>query len=66
MNDRFIVTFDKSQEDIPVLTVARENQFASVWGGNPISIVSVITGNRAVELYNELSNKKVAVVKKDT
>lgn len=58
MNERLIITFDKSQEDVPVLMIFRENQFAYLNNTPMISVVNTITGNRAVEIWNELNHKK--------
>lgn len=58
MNERLIITFDKSQEDIPVLMSFHENQFSYLNNTPMISVVNTITGNRAIEIWNELNNKK--------
>ena len=49
--NKIIVTFDKSQEDIPTLVVAEEG-----WSYLSPSIVvkNVITGDRAVQIWEEL------------
>ena len=52
--NKYIVTFDKSNEDIPTLIVSRESYFTL---GPGIDIVSVITGDKAIRLFNELSGK---------
>ena len=52
--NKYIVTFDKSNEDIPTLIVSRETYFALSPG---MDIVSVITGDKAVRIFNELSGK---------
>lgn len=53
MNDRLIVTFDNSQEDIPVLVVGHEN--ISIFGSGPsFTVDNMITGNKAVEIWNNL------------
>lgn len=52
--NKYIVTFDKSNEDIPTLIVSRETYFALIPG---MDIVSVITGDKAIRLFNELSGK---------
>lgn len=51
---KYIVTFDKSNEDIPTLIVGRESYFAL---GPGTDVVSIITGDKAIRLFNELSNK---------
>jgi len=59
MNDRLIITFDKSKnDDIPVLVVSRENQFAFYSGGPSVVVENVITGNEAVALWNKLRKKE--------
>lgn len=53
MSERLIVTFDKSQEDIPVLLIGHENLFN--FGGGPNFIIdNMLTGTKAVEIWNEL------------
>lgn len=52
--NRYIVTFDKSNEDIPTLIVARET-FLSITPG--MDIIRVITGPEAEKLWNVLSGK---------
>lgn len=53
--NKIIVTFDKSQEDIPTLVVAEEG-----WSYLSPSIVvkNVITGDRAVQIWEELKGMK--------
>ena len=53
--NKIIVTFDKSQEDIPTLVVAEEG-----WSYLSPSIVvkNVITGDRAVQIWKELKGMK--------
>lgn len=53
--DKYVVSFDKSNEDVPVLVVSRENYFSI--GGPSIDIVKVITGNEATEIWNDLTKK---------
>lgn len=58
MNNRLIVTFDKSQEDIPVLLVSQENMFGSIYGGgSSFTVLNTITGDKAVDIWNKLKNK---------
>lgn len=52
--NKYTVTFEKSNEDIPTLIVARENLFAIV---PSIDIIRVITGPEAEKLWSELSGK---------
>lgn len=53
--NKLIVTFDKSQEDIPTLVVAEEG-----WNIlNPSLIVTnVITGDKAIEMWGMLKRQK--------
>ena len=53
--NKIIVTFNKSQEDIPTLVVAEEG-----WSYLSPSIVvkNVITGDRAVQIWEELKGMK--------
>ena len=57
MNDRLIITFEKSQEDIPVLIVGMENHMAYITGGPSLTIINMFTGDKAVEIWNTLENK---------
>ena len=58
MTGRYIITFDKSQEDIPVLIVGHENNYFYGLAGTPsMKIVNTITGERALELWNELTKE---------
>ena len=52
---KLIVTFDKSNEDIPTLVVGKESGFLTPG----IEIVRVITGNDAERIWNELNGQKV-------
>ena len=52
---KFIVTFDKSNEDIPTLIVGKESGFLTP----SIDIVRVITGFDAERIWSELSGQKV-------
>ena len=52
--NKYIVTFDKSNEDIPTLIVSRESYFVL---SPSMDIVSIITGDKAIRLFNELSGK---------
>ena len=52
--NKYIVTFDKSNEDVPTLVVGRESWFTL---GPGMDIVKVITGSEAIRIWNELSNK---------
>ena len=48
------ITYDKSNEDIPVMCVA-ENNFLST------TVVKMFTGERAEQLYKELTGQNVIV-----
>ena len=58
MNNKIFITFDKSQEDIPVLTTFIENQLSFFASGPSVTITNVITGDEAVDIWNRLNNKK--------
>ena len=51
----FTISFKKSSEDIPCLSVYRNDTF-SLMGG--LNLVNIITGDRAVKLWEELTEKK--------
>lgn len=63
MFTKYYITFDNSQDDTPVLVVGKEN--SGYFLSSPtIDITNVITGNRAVELWDELTkNEKRAEVR---
>ena len=50
MNNRLIITFEKSQEDIPVLIVGMENHMTYITGGPSLTIINMFTGDKAVEI----------------
>lgn len=50
MNNRLIITFEKSQEDIPVLIVGMENHMAYITGGPSLTIINMFTGDKAIEI----------------
>ena len=54
LNNKFYITFEKSQEDIPTLII-----FTESWSltGNNYKIQNVITGERAVQMWEELEGK---------
>ena len=58
MNNRLIITFEKSQEDIPVLIVGMENHMAYITGGPSLTVINTFTGDKAVEIWNILENKR--------
>ena len=54
--NKYIITFDKSDEDIPTLVVMRESSL--IYQFNPsIDIVKIITGDDAVRIFEELTKK---------
>lgn len=55
MNNRIIVTFDKSQEDIPVLMTFRENYFSYLSNNPSINVINTITGDEANRIWNMLT-----------
>ena len=55
MTRTLIITYDKSNEDIPVLNVA-ENSMFSV-----LRVIKIFTGERAEQLYKELAWKDIDV-----
>lgn len=52
--NKYVVTFDKSNEDVPTLIVARESCFSFT---PSLDIVRVITGEEAVDIWNRLERK---------
>ena len=54
MNYHFV--FEKSNEDIPTLLVYRDDGMY-MFGTTTYMIVKVITGERAIQLFNELTGK---------
>ena len=51
---KYIVTFEKSNEDVPTLVVSKESFFAL---GPGMDIIQVITGAEAMDIWNRLSKK---------
>ena len=62
MNDKIFITFDKSQEDIPVLTTFIENQLSIFTSGPSVTITNVITGDEAVDIWNRLNMVNIKIV----
>ena len=61
MSEKLIVTYDKSQEDVPVLMVGREGYS---FGLNPsMNVVKVITGDKAEQMYRDLTLKEPELMK---
>lgn len=56
MNRTLTITYEKSDEDIPVLCVAESN-FLSI----SISVIKIFTGEKAESLYKELTGQNVVV-----
>jgi hypothetical protein len=52
---KYYFVFEKSQEDIPTLIVYRDDG-VFMFGASP-RVVNVITGERAIQLFNELTEK---------
>lgn len=52
---KYSVTFDKSQQDIPALVVCKE--FAGLFSNPSIEMVNIITGSRAEDIFDSLTNK---------
>lgn len=53
--NKLIVTYDKSQEDIPTLVIAEEG-----WGflSPSMSVINVITGEKATQMWDMLKGQK--------
>ena len=51
---KYVVSFDKSNEDIPTLVVSCENYFSL---GPTVDIVKVITGDEATRIWDSLTKK---------
>ena len=61
MSEKLIVTYDKSQEDVPVLMVGREGYS---FGLNPsINVIKVITGDEAEQMYRNLTLREPELMK---
>ena len=55
MTRTLTITYDKSSEDIPVMCVADSNAFFS------ITVIKMFTGEKAEQLYKELTGQNVIV-----
>lgn len=53
--NKVIVTFDRSNEDIPTLIIARENIGFLTPG---IDVIKIVTGRQAVDLWDRLTEKE--------
>ena len=54
MTKTLTITYDKSNEDVPVMCVAESNLFS-------ITVIKMFTGERAEQLYKELTGQNVVV-----
>ena len=54
MTKTLTITYDKSNEDVPVMCVADSNLFS-------ISVIKMFTGEKAEQLYKELTGQNVVV-----
>lgn len=54
MTRTLTITYDKSNEDLPVMCVAESNLFS-------ISVLKMFTGERAEQLYEELTGQNVII-----
>lgn len=52
---KYYFIFEKSQEGIPTLIVYRDNGMI-MFGASP-EVVNIITGERAIQLFNELKER---------
>ena len=58
MNEKIFITFDKPQEDIPVLIVFKENNSLAYLVERPsVTVLNTITGYDAVDTWNKLVKK---------
>ena len=55
--NKIIVTYDKSNENIPTLVVGREDGY-SLLGGVSLRIEKVITGQKAEDIWEDLTGEK--------
>ena len=56
----YTISFKKSNEDIPCLSVYRTDTMSFM---GTLNLVNIITGDRAVKLWEELTERKKEVVK---
>lgn len=54
MTKTLTITYDKSNEDLPVMCVAESNLFS-------ITVIKMFTGEKAEQLYKELTGQNVVV-----
>lgn len=62
MSEKLIVTYDKSQEDVPVLVVGREGYGFGF--NSSLDVVKVITGDKAEQMYRNLTLKEPELMTK--
>lgn len=55
--NKLILTYDKSNEDISTLIVGREDGY-SLFGDTRIRIEKIITGQKAEDIWEELTGEK--------
>ena len=54
--NNYIISFDKSKNDVPTLVVMRESYL--IYPFDPtIEVVNIITGDKAVRIFEELTKK---------
>ena len=54
MNRTLTITYEKSNEDVPVICVLENNIFSN-------AVIRVFTGEKAEQLYKELTGQNVIV-----
>ena len=54
MTRTLTITYEKSNEDIPVMCVAENNLFS-------VTVVKMFTGEKAERLYKELTGQNVVI-----
>lgn len=54
MTRSLTITYEKSNEDIPVMCVAESNVFS-------ITVIKMFTGEKAEQLYKELTGQNVII-----
>ena len=54
MTRTLTVTYDKSNENLPVMCIAENNLFS-------ITVIKMFTGERAEQLYKELTGQNVII-----
>lgn len=61
MNTKYYFTFDKSNEDIPVLVVFEDNGWALM--GPSSKVVNIFTGDEAERIWKTLTTKAIVEYK---